>query len=112
MSASSAWLTTASAAVQRRWRGTAQRSGARFQYGTGYVLRYSASRSTVYSAFLPHAAERSGGCLQSPLATLAGMLLRSLPRRRRRARPAAFGGSRWARRAPGSRRAAGRAAPG
>jgi len=67
MSASSAWLTTASAAVQRRWRGTAQRSGARFQYGTGYVLRYSASRSTVYTACRPPAARRSGRFPPCPL---------------------------------------------
>ena len=51
MRASSAWLTTASAAVQRRWRGTSQRSSGTFQYGTNAVLRYSASRSTVYTAW-------------------------------------------------------------
>lgn len=50
MRLSSVRLMILRASWQRRCRGTISRNSGMFQYGSGYVLRYSASLSTVYTA--------------------------------------------------------------
>ena len=52
MSMFSVSFTTTSASVHAFWRGTSHCSGGTFQYGMNVTERYSASRSTVYTALI------------------------------------------------------------
>mmetsp|Transcript_3253 Transcript_3253/g.13086 ORF Transcript_3253/g.13086 Transcript_3253/m.13086 type:complete len:235 (-) Transcript_3253:710-1414(-) len=52
MSMLSVSFTTTSASVHAFWRGTSHCSGGTFQYGMNVTDRYSASRSTVYTALI------------------------------------------------------------